>query len=196
MPLHSRVVTNPGPLAHALAASFADLHRTPWAGEVPLARFEEFLRGTPARVHRGEPEHFTASAVIFSPDLARTLLCFHGKGNMWVQLGGHMEPGDLTPAAGALREAREESGLSDFQLLHPAPIDLNHHGLAATFGACQAHFDVVFALTTPLAEPRVSAESKDVRWFSVDVLPPGCAPGFEEQFSHVLARVREVGALA
>src|SRR5699024_5197448 len=133
MPLHSRVVTNPGPLAHALADSFADLHRTPWAGEVPLARFEEFLRGTPTRVHRGEPEHFTASAVIFSPDLARTLLCFHGKGNMWEQLGGHMEPGDLTPEAVAHRYAREESVLSEFQLPHPAPLHPNHNGPTAAY---------------------------------------------------------------
>src|SRR5699024_8315068 len=140
-----------GPLAHALAASFADLHRTPWAGEVPLARFDELLGEAPRRVPPGEPEHLPAAAVLFSPALARTLLCPHSTGIMCVQLGGHMEPGDLTRAAGALREAREESGLSDFRLLHPAPIELNHHGLAATFGACQAHFDVVFALTTSLA---------------------------------------------
>ena len=177
-------------LPAALAQSFSDLHRAPWADEVPLAAFAAFLRGDPSRVHRTGPEHFTASALVFTPDLSRTLLCFHGKGNMWVQLGGHMEPGDLSPAAGALREAREESGLDDFQFLTPTPIDLNHHGLAATFGACHAHWDLVYALTTPGGEPRVSAESKDVRWFDTANLPRGCAPGFQEQFARVLARAR------
>lgn len=190
--LHSTFVTSSVALARALADTFADLRHAPWAGEVPLASFEEFLREDPARVHRGQPEHFTASAMIFTPDLAHTLLCFHGKGEMWVQLGGHMEHGDASPAAGALREAREESGLENFRLLAPTPIDLNHHGLAATFGACHAHWDVVFALTTPFAPPRVSRESKDVRWFPVDGLPAGCAPGFEEQFTSTLSRARAV----
>lgn len=128
--------------------------------------------------------------MVFTPDLSHTLLCFHGKGNMWVQLGGHMEEGDTTPAAGALREAREESGLTEFELLSPLPIDLNRHGLAATFGSCRAHWDVVYALTTPLATPTVSSESADVRWFPVTDLPPGTAAGFTEQFAGVLTRVR------
>lgn len=191
--LHSGFVTpSPFPLASALSDSFRALRATRWAGEVPVDSFEEFLREDAARIYRGTPEHFTASAMIFSPDLTHTLLCFHGKGNMWVQLGGHMEDGDSSPAAGALREAAEESGLGNFELLSPAPIDLNHHGLAQTFGSCHAHWDVVFALTVPLAEPVVSAESKDVRWFPIDVLPHGCAPGFDEQFTGVLARVRSL----
>lgn len=185
-PLHWFLVTT---LSSALAQTFTDVRRAPWASEVPLANFESFLSGDPSRVYRaGGPEHFTASAVVFTPDLSQTLLCFHGKGNMWVQLGGHMEPGDASPAQGALREAREESGLADFQLLTSTPIDLDHHGLAATFGACHAHWDIVFALTTPWAEPQVSAESADVRWFDTAKLPRGCAPGFEEQFTRVLSR--------
>ena len=128
--------------------------------------------------------------MIFTPDFSHTLLCFHGKGEMWVQLGGHMEIGDDSPAAGALREAREESGLGEFTLVDTAPIDLHHHGLAATFGNCHAHWDVVFALSAPYAPPRVSEESEDVRWFPVDELPPGCAPGFPAQLARALARVR------
>lgn len=131
--------------------------------------------------------------MIFSPDLSHTLLCFHGKGEMWVQLGGHMEQEDLTPAAGAVREAEEESGLSGFRFFSPSPIELHRHGLAATFGSCRAHWDVVYALKVDYAPPVVSEESRAVQWFPVDALPPGCAPGFEEQFAHVRQRL---GALA
>lgn len=189
---HSDFLTSDAPLAAAFARSFDALRAAPWAKEVPLEAFTAFLHGDPARVHRGRPEHFTASAVVLSPDLRRTLLCFHGKGNMWVQLGGHLEPSDTTPAEGALREAEEESGLGDLRLAHPVPIDLNRHGLAAAFGSCRAHWDVVFALIADPAPPVVSPESADVRWFDVDELPHGCAPGFEDQFGQVLRRVRSV----
>lgn len=192
--LHWGTVTTTLSLAAALSAALTDLRSAPWAGQVPVGAFEDFLRGDSARVYRGSPEHFTASAVVFTPDLTHTLLCFHGKGSMWVQLGGHMEGGDASPAEGALREAREESGLEEFELLAPVPIDLNRHGLAATFGSCHAHWDVVYALTTPFAVPRVSEESGDVRWFPVDDLPPGCAIGFEEQFANVLGRARALVA--
>lgn len=177
-------------LSDSLARTLREVGSAPWGAQLPWARYTEFLDGDPRRVFRGDPEHFTASAMIFTPDLSHTLLCFHGKGNMWVQVGGHLESGDPTPAAGALREASEESGLPGLELLTPVPIDLNRHGLAATFGSCHAHWDVVFALTAPHAAPVVSAESKDVRWFPVDRLPQGCAPGFEEQFADVLTRVR------
>lgn len=179
-------------LATALDAALADLRQRPWGGELPVTEFSEFLHADPTRVHRGAPEHFTASSMIFTPDLSHTLLCFHGKGEMWVQLGGHMEEGDLSPASGALREAQEESGLSGFSLLSPAPIELHRHGLAATFGDCHAHWDVVYALQNEHAPPVVSEESKAVQWFPVDALPQGCAPGFEEQFTQVLHRVRTV----
>lgn len=182
-------------LATALSDTFAYLRGAPWAGELPIDDFSTFLAGDPTRVHRAGSEHFTASAMIFTPDLSHTLLCFHGKGEMWVQLGGHMELEDVSPDLAALREAREESGLEEFTLLSPHPIDLNHHGLAATFGTCHGHWDVVYALAIPMAEPVVSAESRDVRWFPVDDLPEGCAAGFEEQFAGVLRRTRALQSL-
>ena len=182
-------------LARALAATLDDLRVGSPTTDPALinlvTEYAEFLDADPGRVFRGGgPEHFTASGVIFSPDLRRTLLCFHGKGDFWVQLGGHLEPEDDSPAAGALRECREESGLAGVELLLPAPIDLNRHRLGTKFGSCQAHWDVVYALVAPLAEPVVSEESKDVAWFDVDRLPADCAPGFHEQFAAALARVR------
>lgn len=179
-------------LATSLRDAFQSLRHTPWARDVPLAQFQAFLAEDPSRVHREGPEHFTASAMVFTPDLSQTLLCFHGKGNMWVQLGGHMEAEDESPADAALREAREESGLQNFSFLTTDPIELHRHGLAATFGSCHAHWDVVYALTIPYAEPWASDESREVRWFPVDALPEGCADGFKEQFEAVLARARSI----
>jgi len=55
--------------------------------------------------------HLTGSAWIVSPDRQRTLLTHHGKLDRWLQLGGHAD-GDPDLLAVALREAREESGLT------------------------------------------------------------------------------------
>ena len=55
----------------------------------------------------------TALAVIVHPDSARVLLRWHQRQQAWLQVGGHGDPGESDPLAVALREAREETGLTD-----------------------------------------------------------------------------------
>lgn len=134
----------------------------------------------PAAVRRdGGAEHITASCFVFTADLRRTLLCFHRKGRFWVQTGGHLEPGDLSAAGAALREAREEGGLAALALADGL-LDLDRHELAAGFGSCRAHWDVGFAALAGVDEPlRVSDESEQVAWFGVDALPAPLAGSVE-----------------
>ena len=113
----------------------------------------------------GGPEHVTGSCFVFSPDFDQVLLCFHRKGKFWVQFGGHIEPQDVSVAAAAQREAREESGIGGLVLLSPAIMDLDRHELHAGF-SCTAHWDVGFAaVANPDTAISVSDESEDVRWF-------------------------------
>lgn len=178
-------------LAAALADTFDRLAAPGGAEALPLlAEYTRFLAGDPDRVYRTGPRHFTASAMVLSPDRSQILLCLHGKGGFWVQLGGHMEPDDCTPLAAALREAREESGLSDVVPTRADPIDLNRHDLASAFGQCRTHWDVVYALTAEPLPPVTSPESRDVRWFPVTDLPGDCAPGFPRQVELALERLR------
>ena len=75
-------------------------------------RTMDLLRVGPAAVTRAHrPGHVTASTLVVD-DGGRVLLCLHGRMGLWMQLGGHCEPGDATLAGAALREATEESGLS------------------------------------------------------------------------------------
>lgn len=119
------------------------------------------------------PSHLTASALVLDPPGDRVLLAFHGKGRFWAQFGGHCEPGDVTVAAAALREAVEESGIPGLRLVGSHPVNLDRHALSSAFGSCREHLDVQFAAVAPAgAEPVVSAESAEVGWFPYDALPP------------------------
>ena len=95
--------------------------------------------------------HVTASAFVLSPGLDRVVLCFHRKGGFWVQLGGHVEPGDGSVGAAAEREAREESGLPDLRPIGHGPLDLDRHDLGSGFARCDTHWDVGFGFVAPPA---------------------------------------------
>lgn len=138
----------------------------------------------------GAPEHLTASLFVLDPTADRVLLTLHRKGRFWVQFGGHLEPGDDTLAAAALREGREESGIAALELLGEQPVDLDRHDLHSGF-SCATHFDVGFvALADPAAGWSVSTESEDVGWWPVGALPSPTPQGFATRLDRVLTTVR------
>lgn len=145
-------------------------------------------RGDFALNRDGGPEHLTASCFIFTPDLCHVLLCFHKKGQFWVQVGGHIDPSDGDLSGAALREAREESGLNDLKVIDGV-LDLDRHHLGAAFGRCQTHWDVGFAALSPFASPQVSDESEQVAWFPVDALPDQLASSVQLRVSAMLSQL-------
>ena len=60
---------------------------------------------------QGPPAHLTASALVLNASLDKVLLTLHAKAGLWLQFGGHFEPGDESVLCAATREAREESGI-------------------------------------------------------------------------------------
>lgn len=126
------------------------------------------VEGEPACFARSTfaPGHFTGSAFVFSADDGRVLLHHHRRLDRWLQMGGHDE-GESDPAATALREAIEESGLPDLALLSPAILDVDVHPIPAGKGEPDhAHFDVRYAAVTRAAgEARADeAESLALAW--------------------------------
>ena len=85
--------------AHDLARTIAMLESTddPWSRQIPL--------------------HVTASALVVDETTGRVLLRWHAKQQRWLQVGGHGDPGEHDPWLVALREAEEETGLTDLRPL-------------------------------------------------------------------------------
>jgi 8-oxo-dGTP pyrophosphatase MutT (NUDIX family) len=92
--------------------------------------------------------HFTASAFVIDQACERVCLVAHAKLGRLLQPGGHVEQGDATLEAAALREAREETALElDFHPAAPRPFDLDIHRIPERPGEpAHVHLDVRYLL--------------------------------------------------
>ena len=112
--------------------------------------------------------HLTGSAWVLSEDRTHALLTHHSKFNCWVQLGGHVED-DADLLSAALREAMEESGLTQVTPLSTQIFDVDVHAIAANpKEPAHFHYDIRFLFTADRTAPLVvSSESKDLAWVEV-----------------------------
>jgi len=116
------------------------------------------------------PGHITASCFIVDPAARRVLLHHHRRLDRWLQMGGHVE-GDESIVDAALREAAEESGLPDLELLGDGVVDLDVHDIPAGKGEPgHTHFDVRYVARTlqPQAISVDRTESNELAWVELD----------------------------
>jgi 8-oxo-dGTP pyrophosphatase MutT (NUDIX family) len=133
--------------------------------------FLHLLRATPQPYSRDQfvPGHITASCFILDRD-GRLLLHHHRRLNRWLQMGGHLEPGE-DPVVAALREGREESGLQDLRIVSDGIADLDVHRIPAGRGEPEhEHYDVRYIARTDSADAIVAddRESNQLMWFDLD----------------------------
>ena len=130
----------------------------------------EFVQSHPDCLERScVPGHLTGSAWVVTPDRLRTLLTHHLKLDKWLQLGGHAD-GDGNLLAVALREAREESGLTRIRAVSADLFDLDRHWIPPRkMDPGHFHFDLRFLVEADADESlAISHESKDLAWVAVE----------------------------
>jgi len=112
--------------------------------------------------------HVTGSAWIVDKSRQFTLLTHHRKLNKWFQTGGHCD-GDSDVLNVALKEAQEETGLTDIQIISPDIFDIDIHEIPERKGIpAHLHYDVRFLLEADMNEPlTVSSESTDLAWVAI-----------------------------
>lgn len=169
-------MTNRGKgLPMTLADTVARLRRhavraEPGGETAMLAEFFPFMAAHPDCLWRTcRAGHLTASAWIVDAARTRTLLTHHGKLGRWLQPGGHVD-GEPDLAAAALREAREESGLTRLRLVSEEIFDVDRHRIPAHGPEPEHwHHDVRFLVEADPVEPlKISGESKELAWVSLD----------------------------
>jgi 8-oxo-dGTP pyrophosphatase MutT (NUDIX family) len=148
-----------------------------------LVKFEELLSAHNSFSFERNcfPAHITGSSIVLNPDLTKVVLTHHKKLDKWLQLGGHAD-GDHIPARVSLKEASEESGISESLLNLVDPISLDPKGVMTALPIDfdihlipqrkdepeHCHYDVRFLLIAKTEDLSISDESNDLKWFSLN----------------------------
>ncbi len=153
-----------------------------------------FLEARPDSCQRAcVPGHVTASTLVVDHTAGAALLTLHPRLGRWVQLGGHCEEVDTGIIAAALREATEESGITGLEL-DPALAAVHVHPVTCSLGVPTRHLDLQFiAKAPPGAQPVLSDESLDLRWWPLDAPPPDSDAGLARLIDVARRRTRPGG---
>ena len=119
---------------------------------------------------RLNPGHITASLFIVDLEAKRILLHHHRRLGRWLQMGGHLDPGEA-PAEAALREGAEESGLGDLELVDERIFDLDVHPIPAREEEREHfHYDIRYVARTraPASIALNEGESRELAWVDFD----------------------------
>jgi 8-oxo-dGTP pyrophosphatase MutT (NUDIX family) len=155
-----------------------------------VTRLADMMRAGHDPWPRSSPLHATASALIVHPDSGRVLLRWHQRQQAWLQVGGHADAGETDALAIALREAQEETGLTD---VTPWPTDDLRHVVIVKVSAgkgepAHEHADLRFVLATSDPDAIVPEDADaPLRWLS---LGDAMAATAEDNLCETLDRVQ------
>jgi 8-oxo-dGTP pyrophosphatase MutT (NUDIX family) len=132
-----------------------------------VPRFIELLQHPDAYQRTHLPGHITGSAWIINNDGTKVLLVKHAALHKWLQPGGHAD-GDEDVLRVALREANEETGLTNLTQVGAGFFDLDIHSIPARKDLSfpqHDHYDVRFLFQADEKdELKISDESTDLQW--------------------------------
>lgn len=147
---------------------------------------------------RDGPAHMTASAWVVSPDRQQVLMAYHNIYQSWSWLGGHAD-GELDLRTVALREVREESGLTSAKIVRPDILSVevlcvDGHEKHGAYVSSHLHLNVTYLVEAdPHEVPRVKPdENSQVGWFTPEeALARSTEPWFVERvYRKLIAKSR------
>lgn len=177
----------------------------PWNQQEERDR-EELLRrlgsGEALYTRDNAAAHLTASAWVVSPDRRQVLMAWHNLYGSWAWLGGHAD-GERDLLAVALREVREESGLTSLRPVLPDIFSLeiltvDGHEKRGIYVSSHLHLNVTYLLEANPADPvrQKPDENSAVGWFGLeDAVAASTEPWFRERiYKKLNAKLAVLGA--
>lgn len=143
-----------------------------WSKEVGIVqRIIDFVEREPGCFDRSTIDgHITGSAWIVNPSNDSTLLLHHRKLDKWLQPGGHAD-GDGNILRVAITEAREETGILEFDLIASEIFDVDIHTIPSRRNEPEhLHYDIRYALRARTMDFVPSEESNALTWIAITQL--------------------------
>lgn len=143
--------------------------------------------------------HLTASAWVVSPDRRQVLMAYHNLYHSWAWLGGHAD-GDRDLLSVALREVREESGLTAVRpvsenIYSLEILTVDGHEKRGRYVSSHLHLNVTFLLEgDPAAPVRCKPdENSRVAWFGLEEAVAASSESWfrERIYSKLNAKLRD-----
>lgn len=141
--------------------------------------------------------HLTASSWITNRAHDKVLMIYHNIYDSWAWTGGHAD-GDHDLLAVAVREAKEETGLSSVAPLETGlfsieTLTVNPHHKRGQYVPAHLHLNVTFLLEADASEPLRSKpdENSAVAWFPLDDAVCACSePWMRPVYEKLNAKLR------
>ena len=155
-----------------LASTLAGYRPASAAEAADLARIRALPAGDPWSRRRAL--HVTGSALVVHPASGRVLLRWHERMGSWLQVGGHGDPGETSPAAVARREATEETGLPDLGFWPDPALPRLVHVVCVPVPAgkgepAHEHADLRYVLATARPDALVpESPAARLQWLTLD----------------------------
>ena len=118
--------------------------------------------------------HFTASAWVTDASRSKVLMCYHRIYDSWAWLGGHADGNDDLLQV-ALKEVREESGLTSITPVSPDPksleiLTVNGHMKHGAYVSSHVHLNLSFIIEADPTEPLTvkADENAGLAWYDPD----------------------------
>ncbi len=142
--------------------------------------------------------HFTVSSWVVNPQRTKVLMVYHNIYNSWAWMGGHAD-GETDLLAVALREAKEESGITEIkpvteEILSLETVPVSGHEKKGEYVSSHLHLNVTYLFEAPEDQTLTIKpdENSGVAWISFDeIAEKSTEPWFVERiYSKLLTKIK------